>query len=400
MASLSVLDLATVARGSTASDALEQTTHLAGVVERLGYRRMWVAEHHGMPAVASSAPAVLIGHLADATTTLRVGAGGVMLPNHSPLVVAEQFATLEALHPGRIDLGLGRAPGTDRATARALRRTGDLRADSFPQDVVELINYLAESEDPPTHPAPVPGRGYLPEMWLLGSSTFSAQLAGLLGLPFSFAYHFSPGQVDQAFEQYRSSFRPSNLLDRPHAMVAVSVLCAPGEEEARWLAGPSALTILQLRTGRLGPIATPEEAAAYRYSPQERALIDATTATHLIGDPDAVRRGLIELQRRTEADEIMLSTRAHSFEAREQSLSLVAERWPMGEAANSAAEAAPTGRTVRAMRCRAGPPGREAPGGQDRAGPTPAGRRGTSPPRQRLPAWTTPLLVCRTARWP
>jgi luciferase family oxidoreductase group 1 len=337
MAYLSVLDLATVARGSTASDALHDTTRLAGVVEQLGYRRLWVAEHHGMPAVASSAPAVLIGHLADATTTLRVGAGGVMLPNHSPLVIAEQFATLEALHPGRIDLGLGRAPGTDPATARALRRTGDLSADTFPQDVVELINYLAESDAPPTHPAPVPGRGYLPEMWLLGSSTFSAQLAGLLGLPFSFAYHFSPDQVDSAFEQYRARFRPSFLLERPHAMVAVSVLCAATDEEAKWLAGPSALTILQLRTGRLGPVATPEEAAAYRYSPQERALIDSTTSTHLIGDPDVVHRGLVDLQVRTQADEIMVSTRAHSFEARAQSLALVAERWPMGDTTTSAA---------------------------------------------------------------
>jgi luciferase family oxidoreductase group 1 len=337
MASLSVLDLATVGRGFTAADALHETTRLAGVVERLGFRRMWVAEHHGMPAVASSAPAVLIGHLADATTTLRVGAGGVMLPNHSPLVIAEQFATLEALHPGRIDLGLGRAPGTDPATARALRRSEDLSADTFPRDVLELINYLAESDGPPTHPAPVPGRGYLPEMWLLGSSTFSAQLAGVLGLPFSFAYHFSPDQMDMALEGYRSNFRPSFLLERPHVMVAVSVLCAGNDEEARWLAGPSALTILQLRTGRLGPVATPEEAAAYRYTPQERELIDAATSTHLIGNPDSVHQGLTDLQHRTGADELMLSTRAHSFEARAQSLSLVAERWPMGDAADSAA---------------------------------------------------------------
>jgi luciferase family oxidoreductase group 1 len=333
MVPLSVLDLATVAVGSTPADALADTTRLATVIEQLGYRRMWVAEHHGMPAVASSAPAVLIGHLADATTTLRVGAGGVMLPNHSPLVIAEQFATLEALHPGRIDLGLGRAPGTDRATARALRRTGDMSADTFPEDVVELINYLVESDRPPTRPTPVPGRGYLPETWLLGSSTFSAQLAGLLGLPFSFAYHFSPDQVDQALEQYRSTFRPSILLDHPYAMVAVSVLCAPSDEEARWLAGPSALTVLQLRTGRLGPIATPEEAAAYRYTPQERALVDAATSTHLIGDPGAVHQGLVDLQLRTRADEIMLSTRAHSLEARAQSLSLVAEGWAMADAA-------------------------------------------------------------------
>ena len=332
MVPLSVLDLATVASGSTAADALADTTRLATVIEQLGYRRLWVAEHHGMPSVASSAPAVLIGHLADATTTLRVGAGGVMLPNHSPLVVAEQFATLEALHPGRIDLGLGRAPGTDPATARALRRTGDLSADTFPEDVVELITYLIESDGPPTRPAPVPGRGYLPEMWLLGSSTFSAQLAGMLGLPFSFAYHFSPGLVDRALDQYRSAFRPSILLDRPRVMVAVSVLCAPDDEEARWLAGPSALAILQLRTGRLGPIATPEEAAAYRFTPEERRLVEDTTATHLVGDPAAVRQGLVDLQARTGADEMMLSTRAHSFEARAQSLTLVADAWSMSDA--------------------------------------------------------------------
>ncbi len=329
MVSLSVLDLATVAAGATAADALADTTRLAPVVEQLGYRRLWVAEHHGMPMVASSAPAVLIGHLADVTTTLRVGAGGVMLPNHAPLVIAEQFGTLEALHPGRIDLGLGRAPGTDQVTARALRRTGDLGADTFPEDVVELINYLIDTDGPLPHPAPVPGRGYLPEMWLLGSSTFSAQLAGMLGLSFSFAYHFAPDQVDAALEQYRSRFRPSVLLDEPHAMVAVSVVCAPDEEEARWLAGPSALSILQLRTGRLGPLATPEEAAAYRFSPQERALIDATTATHLVGDPGQVHQGLVDLVERTHADEIMLSTRAHSFDARARSLALVAEQWAM-----------------------------------------------------------------------
>ena len=330
MVPLSVLDLATVAEGSTPADALADTTRLAPVVERLGYRRMWVAEHHGMPAVASSAPAVLVGHLADATTTLRVGAGGVMLPNHAPLVIAEQYATLEALHPGRIDLGLGRAPGTDQVTARALRRVAQTGPDTFPQDVVELIDFLADGDGPVSHPAPVPGRGYLPEVWLLGSSTFSAQLAGLLGLPFSFAYHFAPDLLDQAVEQYRRTFRPSFLLAAPYFMPAVSVLCAPTDEEARWLAGPSALTTLQLRTGRLGPVPSPEQAAAYRYTDQERALIDATVATHLIGEPESVQAGLVALQARTGADEIMLSTRAHSLAARVQSLTLVAGRWPTG----------------------------------------------------------------------
>ncbi len=186
---LSVLDLATVADGSSPAQALAEVTDLARQVEPLGYRRLWVAEHHGMPAVASSAPAVLIAHLAAATETIRVGSGGVMLPNHAPLVVAEQFATLEALHPGRIDLGLGRAPGTDPRTARALRRTADLDADRFPDDLVELIGYFAGTI---AHPRPVPGEGYLPEIWLLGSSLFSAELAGMLGLPFSFAHHFMP----------------------------------------------------------------------------------------------------------------------------------------------------------------------------------------------------------------
>ena len=197
---LSVLDLATVATGSTPAQALRETIEAAPEVERLGYHRLWVAEHHGMPAVASSAPAVLIAHLANATTTLRVGSGGVMLPNHAPLVVAEQFGTLEALHPGRIDLGLGRAPGTDQVTVRALRRTPDMQADTFPDDVVELINYLLPGDGPPGHPFAIPGRGYLPEVWLLGSSLYSAQLAGILGLPFSFAYHFAPKLLDAALE--------------------------------------------------------------------------------------------------------------------------------------------------------------------------------------------------------
>lgn len=323
MPALSVLDLATVGSGSTPAQALADTTRLAVAAERLGYRRFWVAEHHAMPAVASSAPAVLIAHLASATTTIRVGSGGVMLPNHAPLVIAEQFGTLEALHPGRIDLGLGRAPGTDQATARALRRTAGLGAESFPDDVIELVRYLADADDAPGHPVANPGRGYLPEVWLLGSSLYSAQLAGLLGLPFAFAYHFSPGPLDAALETYRSSFRPG-LYGAPHTMVAVSVLCAPTEEEAHWLAASSALGILQLRSGRLAPLPTPEEAAAYRYTDAERALVEQVTATHVIGDPGLVKQGLQDLLRRTGADELILSTRAHSFETRLQSLELIA----------------------------------------------------------------------------
>ena len=316
-----------MATGSTPAQALADTTRLAAAVERLGYQRLWVAEHHSMPAIASSAPAVLMAHLADATSTIRIGSGGVMLPNHSPLVVAEQFGTLEALHPGRIDLGLGRAPGTDQVTARALRRTGDLSADTFPEDVVELINYLLPSEGQPGHPSATPGSGYLPEVWLLGSSLFSAQLAGILGLPFSFAYHFAPQLLDPALEAYRTNFRPSILHDEPRVMVAVSVLCAPSDQEAQWLAGSSALSVLQLRSGRLGLLPSPEDAEAYPFTSAERAVVDDMLSTHLIGEPAAVRQGLVALQRRTDADELMVSTRTHAYDARLRSHTLVAEAW-------------------------------------------------------------------------
>jgi luciferase family oxidoreductase group 1 len=327
MIPLSVLDLATVTTGSTPARALRETIDMSVVVEKLGYRRLWVAEHHGMPAVASSAPAVLIAHLADATSTLRVGSGGVMLPNHSPLVIAEQFATLEALHPGRIDLGLGRAPGTDHRTARALRRSGDLRAESFPDDVVELIGYLLPREGPTPHPFANPGSGYLPEVWLLGSSLFSAHLAGQLGLPFSFAYHFAPKLLDEAVDAYRTMFRPSILLAEPRVMVAASVLCAPTLEEARWLSGSTALSILQRRLGRMDLLASPEEAEAHAFSPEELEVVEETMATHIIGDPATVREGLAELQRRTGADELMLSTRTHSYDARVASFTLLAKTW-------------------------------------------------------------------------
>ena len=335
MVPLSVLDLASVATGSTSAQALAETTALSVVVERLGYHRLWVAEHHGMPAVASSAPAVLIAHLANATTTMRVGSGGVMLPNHSPLVIAEQFGTLEALHPGRIDLGLGRAPGTDHATARALRRTRDLKVDSFPDDVVELIHYLLPSEGAETHPSANPGSGYLPEVWLLGSSVFSAQLAGLLGLPFSFAYHFAPRLLDAALDTYRSAFRPSILHSEPRSMVAVSVICAPTGDEARWLAGSSALSILQRHNGRLGLVPSPEQAEAHPFTPEERAIVDDALATHLVGDPETVHEGLVQLQQRTEAEELMLSTRTHSYDARIRSLTLVAERWGLSSVSDT-----------------------------------------------------------------
>jgi luciferase family oxidoreductase group 1 len=328
MIPVSVLDLATVATGSSPAQALRETTRLAVEAERLGYHRFWVAEHHAIAAVASSAPAVLIEHLATATKTIRVGSGGVMLPNHAPLVIAEQFATLVALHPGRIDLGLGRAPGTDHVTARALRRSADLGADHFPDDVVELIRYLLPN-DRPSHPAPVPGSGYLPEIWLLGSSTFSAQLAGILGLPFSFAYHFAPALLDQAVESYRVNFQPSLLLDKPHFMVAASVICADTDEEAHRLSLSSALNILQRSTGRMGLLPSVEEASARAFTESEQALIDDAMSTHIIGDPDSVYKGLTALVERVSADELMVSTRTHSYNARAHSYELVARRWTL-----------------------------------------------------------------------
>ena len=326
MIPLSVLDLATVVAGATPRDALADTTTMARAVETLGYHRFWVAEHHAMAAVASSAPAVLIAHLANATTTIRLGSGGVMLPNHAPLVVAEQFATLEALFPGRIDLGLGRAPGTDHVTARALRRAGDLHATTFPQDVVELINYLVPQESPP-HPAPTPGAGYLPEVWLLGSSTYSARLAGQLGLPFSFAYHFAPALLDEAVDVYRSNFRGSRFLESPYLMVAASVICADDDERARWLSGSSALNFLQRARGTLGPLPSPETVASVKMTDAEATFVNESLATHVIGSPAHVREDLTLLGARTKADEIMVSTRIYDLDERRRSFELLAQVW-------------------------------------------------------------------------
>ena len=248
---LSVLDLAPVAKGTSAGAALQATTELARRTEELGYHRFWVAEHHNMPAIASSAPAVLLAHLAANTSTIRLGSGGVMLPNHAPLVVAEQFGTLEALHPGRIDLGIGRAPGTDQVTALALRRTMEgLSAEGFPRELADLMNYF--SGEKPGQIIATPGHGEQPAVWLLGSSGFSAQLAGLLGLPFSFAHHFSSANTLPALALYRQNFRPSQWLDKPYAMVAVNAVCAETDERAEWLAGPSALSFLKLRSGPAG----------------------------------------------------------------------------------------------------------------------------------------------------
>ncbi|MEU4567344.1 LLM class flavin-dependent oxidoreductase [Micromonospora sp. NPDC023956] len=322
---LSVLDLAPVAAGTSAGAALRHTTELARRTEELGYHRFWVAEHHNMPAIASSAPAVLIAHLAAHTSTIRLGSGGVMLPNHAPLVVAEQFGTLEALHPGRIDLGIGRAPGTDQVTALALRRTMEgLSAEGFPRELADLMNYFSGERPGPI--VATPGRGEQPAIWLLGSSGFSAQLAGALGLPFSFAHHFSAANTEPALALYRRSFRPSQWLDQPYAMVAVNAVCAETDERARWLAAPAALSFLKLRSGRPEPLVSPEEAAAYPYTPMEREFVAQRAEGQAQGSPETVRRQLDALLERTRADELMLTTLVYDVADRVRSYELVAER--------------------------------------------------------------------------
>ncbi|MFC8619227.1 LLM class flavin-dependent oxidoreductase [Micromonospora purpureochromogenes] len=331
---MSVLDLAPVARGASAGEALRATTELARRTEELGFRRFWVAEHHNMPAIASSAPAVLLAHLAAHTATIRLGSGGVMLPNHAPLVVAEQFGTLEALHPGRIDLGIGRAPGTDQVTALALRRTMEgLSAEGFPRELADLMNYF--SGDEPGQITATPGLGQSPAVWLLGSSGFSAQLAGLLGLPFSFAHHFSAQNTLPALQLYRQNFRPSRWLQQPYAMVAVNVVCAETDERAEWLAGPSALSFLKLRSGRPEPLATPEEAAAYPYNEVEREFVRQRRDGQAMGSPETVRRQLGDLLARTGADELMITTMVYDVADRVRSFELVAGEVAGGLARNA-----------------------------------------------------------------
>jgi luciferase family oxidoreductase group 1 len=335
--SLSVLDLVPVGQGTTASQALAHSTELAQRAEALGFQRHWVAEHHNMPGIGSTSPPVLIAHLAAHTSTIRVGSGGVMLPNHAPLIVAEQFGTLEALHPGRIDLGLGRAPGTDQRTMAAIRG-GRIHesVDDFPRHVVDLLSYF---DDPsgPINAYPHPQSA--PSVWLLGSSDFSAQLAGALGLPFSFAHHFSAASTLPALAAYRASFRPSAVLERPHAMVAVAVICADDDERAQWLAGPSRLSFARLRQGRPQPLPTPEEAAEHIFTPMEKEIVRGWSSSMIVGGPATVRRGLGELLAATAADELMVTTMVHGHADRLHSYGLLASLWP--DVVNAVADAAP-----------------------------------------------------------
>jgi luciferase family oxidoreductase group 1 len=318
---VSVLDLAVVSEGSSPGAALHNSVALAQAAERLGYHRHWVAEHHNMPGIASSAPAVLAATLAAETERIRVGAGGVMLPNHPPLVVAEQFGMLEALHPGRIDLGIGRAPGTDGITA------SPLSDEDFPRQLAELVAYFDggfPEGHPYSHITAVPGRGDKPAIWLLGSSGFSAQLAGILGLPFSFAHHFSPRNTEPALELYRRSFQPSETLSEPYAMVAVAAICAPDDERARWLSGPARLSMARLRAGMPTRFPTPEEAAAHEFSAGEEASVKSLSGSAVIGSPDTARRRFAELKERTQADEFMVTTMVHDHEDRIRSYELLA----------------------------------------------------------------------------
>ncbi|EHR49585.1 luciferase family oxidoreductase, group 1 [Saccharomonospora marina XMU15] len=319
----SVLDLSPVVSGSDAAAALRNTLDLARHTEALGYHRYWLAEHHNMPGIASSATAVLIAHVADATSRIRVGSGGVMLPNHAPLVVAEQFGTLEALHPGRIDLGIGRAPGTDPRTARALRGSASMGVEDFPQQLRELLTYF--EPDPARAVNAVTAEGNRPPVWLLGSSGYSAQLAGALGLPFSFAHHFAAENTLPAVRLYRESFRPSPVLAEPYVMLGAAVVCAETDERARWLAAPSGLTFLSLRKGRPIPLPTPEEAAEYPYTDVDRAFLEQRQASNVVGSPETVRKGLEELANDTGADELMVTTMVYDHEDRKRSYELVAE---------------------------------------------------------------------------
>jgi luciferase family oxidoreductase group 1 len=333
---LSVLELATVGSGQSSAEALAATTRVAEAADRLGYSRIWVAEHHNMPAVASTSPPVLIAHLAAATDRIKVGSGGVMLPNHAPLVVAEQFALLEALHPGRIDLGIGRAPGTDQHTALALRRDpAALSAEDFPQHLLDLLGLFGDERVQgglADRFAATPAARSAPEVVLLGSSGFSAQLAGALGLPFNYAHHFGT-HAQAAVELYRESFRPSPELRQPYTMITANVLVADTDEEAQRLALPGRLMMLAIRTNRLRPIPSLPEAE----TDPERAAAEAMPTNWIVGAPDRAADELRQLAADTGADEIMVTSNTHGATERVHSLELLARAWGLPQPERHAA---------------------------------------------------------------
>jgi luciferase family oxidoreductase group 1 len=324
MIPFSVLDLSPITEGGTAADALRNTLDLARHAEKLGYRRYWLAEHHNMPGIASSATAVVIGHVAAGTTAIRVGSGGIMLPNHAPLVIAEQFGTLEALFPGRIDLGLGRAPGTDMMTARALRRDLGESADRFPEDVAELQAYLSPSVSGQRIRA-IPGEGTKVPIWLLGSSLYSAQFAAILGMPFAFASHFAPAAMMQALALYRSRFVPSEQLQRPYAMLGVNVIAADTDREATRLFTSLQQSFVNLRRGQPGQLPPPIDDIANFASAAELAQLEQALACSFVGGPERVKDGLAVFIQRTQADELIVSGHIFDHAARLRSFSIAAE---------------------------------------------------------------------------
>jgi luciferase family oxidoreductase group 1 len=333
MIPFSVLDLAPVPAGADVSEAFRNSLSLAQHAEALGYHRFWLAEHHSMPGIASAATAVVIGHVAAGTRSIRVGSGGVMLPNHAPLMVAEQFGTLEALFPGRIDLGLGRAPGTDQRTARALRRNLDAHGDSFPQDVVELMSYFQPAA-PNQAVRAVPGAGLNVPVWLLGSSLFSAQLSAMLGLPFAFASHFAPELLGEALAAYRDTFRPSETLAKPYAMVAANVIAADTDAEAKRLFTSLQQQFVNLRRGTPGLLPPPVDRIEDYAAPHELAGAQRALARSFVGTPETVRGGLRAFLRETQADELLVTAQIHNHAARLRSFELVAGlRGEMAEAA-------------------------------------------------------------------
>ncbi|ACB75484.1 LLM class flavin-dependent oxidoreductase [Opitutus terrae] len=323
MIPFSVLDLSPIVQGGTVADALQRSRELAQAAERLGYRRFWLAEHHGMPGIASAATAVVIGHVAAGTSTIRVGSGGIMLPNHAPLVIAEQFGTLESLFPGRIDLGLGRAPGTDPVTAHALRRGRSNSADTFPQDVVELQAYFRGGAGQPVRA--VPGAGLSIPIWLLGSSLFSARLAAALGLPFAFAAHFAPDLLDEALGIYREEFKRSETLARPYAMAAIQIYAAETDAAAARLFTSLQQSFLQLRRGAPGPLPPPVDGMDGLWTPLERVGVMSAFHEAVIGSPATVEQGIRAFLDRTRVDELMITGAIYDAAARVRSLELTAE---------------------------------------------------------------------------
>ena len=318
----SVLDLVPVPEGGLPAESFRHSLDLARHAERWGYHRYWLAEHHNMPGIASAATAVLIGHLAGGTTTLRLGAGGIMLPNHSPLVIAEQFGTLSSLYPDRIDLGLGRAPGSDQRTMQALRRQRRGEVDDFPADVRELMSYFGDEVGAVQA---VPGQGLHVPIWLLGSSLYSAQLAAAMGLPFGFASHFAPAMLLQALEIYRTQYRPSARWPKPHAVVCVNLIAADTDREARFLFTTLQQQFLRLYRGDAGKLPLPVQTLGDEWSPRELMAMEQTLARSLVGEPDRVRHGLKALLAETGADELMFNGPIVDHQARLRSFEIGAE---------------------------------------------------------------------------